>query len=114
MFVAGWAGVILGLASVWKTARTVGLSTWWLGSSSDPRLIIVQLAPFAVPVALLIAAWKQVRWLPAWGVLGAVTLGAVAAGDLAGFSRLSLVEFVIAGAAFAVSLAAATGLVRGE
>jgi hypothetical protein len=112
VFVLAWAGVFLGLASVWKTSRTVGLATWWLGSSSDPRLVVVQVAPFVVPVALLIAAWRRVRWLPLWGALGAVLLAGVAAGDLGGFTRLSVVEFAVAGAAFLVSIASAAGLLR--
>lgn len=110
--IATWTGVVLGLASVWKTSRTLGLSTWWLGPSSDPHSIVVQIAPFVVPIALVIAASRHARWLPAWGAAGSMVLGAVAVGDLGGFDRLAVVELVIAGSALAVSIASSSGMLR--
>ncbi|MEX0846915.1 MAG: hypothetical protein WD023_03975 [Ilumatobacteraceae bacterium] len=114
VFVVGWVGTMLGFASVWKSSRTMGLSTWWLGPSAEPRSIAVQLVPFVIPVLLVVAASRNARFLPYWGVLGSLALGAIAAGDLGRFQRLALVELAVAGAALAVSLASFAGVLRGR
>jgi hypothetical protein len=112
VFGIGWCGVLLGFAAVAKTARTIGLSTWWLGASADPRFFIIQALPFVPGVLLVIAALRGARYLPYYGLLGALSLAAIAAGDIGRFDRLALVEFAIAAAGGAVSAAAFAGLVR--
>lgn len=112
VFVIGWVGAILGFASVWKSSRTMGLSTWWLGPSADPRSVPVQLIPFVVPVLLVVATLRYGRFLPYWGVLGSLVLGLVGVADLNRFQRLAVVELAIAGAVLLVSVASFAGILR--
>lgn len=114
VFVVGWVGAILGYASVWKSSRTMGLSTWWLGPSADPRSIAIQMIPFVIPVLLVIAGSRHARFLPWWGILGSLALGGIGAGDLDRFQRLAAVELFIAGAVLLVSIASFAGLLQGR
>ena len=45
-FGIGWAAIVVGNAAVWEASRVIGLSTWWLGPDSEPRLLLMQLLPF--------------------------------------------------------------------
>lgn len=112
MFVVGWVGVLLGFASVWRSARTLGLSTWWLGPAADPQSLPVQVLPLAVPVLLVLAASRNMRYLPAWGTLGALVLGAIALGDLGRFDRLAEVQLTMSAAALLISIASTAGMLR--
>lgn len=114
VFVVGWVGAVLGFASVWKSSRTMGLSTWWLGPSAEPRSIMIQMIPFVIPVLLVIAGSRHARFLPWWGLLGSLALGGIGAADLGRFQRLAAVELAIAGAVLLVSIASFAGLLRGR
>jgi hypothetical protein len=109
-----WAGIVLVYASVWRTARTMGLSTWWLGPPAEPRLFLVQLLPFLAPLVMLLAASRPTRHLPVLGIGASVVGGLIAAGDLGRFDRLALLEFAAAGAGLAVSVASFAGMLRSE
>ncbi|MCU1360429.1 MAG: hypothetical protein JWN99_1718 [Ilumatobacteraceae bacterium] len=108
----GWVCVLLGFAAVSRTSRNLGLSTWWLGPSSARRSIIVQLVPFVPGAALVVLAARNQRFLPYFGAIGSVLLGAIAAGDLDRFHRLALTEFIIAGAALLISVSSVAGQYR--
>lgn len=111
-YTVGWLCALLGMASVWKSSRTLGLSTWWLGPDADPQLLVVSLLPFVAPIALVVASMRNVRFLPHAGVVGGlVTLG-VGLGDLGRFQGLATAELVIGGAALLVSIASFGGLYR--
>jgi hypothetical protein len=112
--VVAWAGIVLVLASVWRTSRTMGLSTWWLGPSADPQLLVVQLLPFVGPLAMVVAASRPTRYLPMLGTAASIGLALVAVGDLGRFDRLALLEFVAAGAGVLISLASFAGMLRSE
>jgi hypothetical protein len=112
IFLAAWVGVLLGFASVWKSSRTLGLSTWWLGAPAEPRFLLIQLLPFVAPVALIIAASKRVRFLPVWGTLGGLVMLGIAAGDISRFSGLATIQLVLAGAGLLVSEASFAGMMR--
>lgn len=112
VFAVGWICVVLAFASVWKSSRTMGLSTWWLGASAEPRFVLIQMLPFVPAVALVVAAARRARRLPHFGVAGALALAGIAAGDLGRFDRLALVELVVAGAALLLSVASFAGLLR--
>ena len=112
VFSIGWAGVVLGVGAVLKTARTMGLSTWWLGPEADARFIAIQALPFVIPVLLVIAAFRGLRYLPYIGLAGAVAMAAIAAGDLGRFRNLALVEFAVAAVGLLVSVAAFAGVLR--
>jgi hypothetical protein len=114
VFVVGWVGAILGFASVWKSSRTMGLSTWWLGPAAEPRSIVIQMIPFVVPVLLVIAGGRHARFLPWWGILGSLVLGGIAVGDLGRFQQLAAVELVIANAVLFISIASFAGLLHGR
>lgn len=107
-----WICVILALAAVWNASVQLGLSTWWLGPRSEPQSKVVQVSPFVAPVLMVLAAVNQVRWLPAFGFASAGVLAAVGFGDLGRVTSLAAVEFVIAAAAAAVSVASIIGVYR--
>ena len=109
-----WVGIVLVYASVWRTARTMGLSTWWLGPPATPRVLVVQLLPFLAPIAMVIAASRPTRHLPLVGVVASLAGAAIAVGDLGRFDRLALLELVAAGAGLLVSAASYAGVLRSE
>jgi hypothetical protein len=112
VFIIGWGCALLGFVAVARSARNLGLSTWWLGPRSDPNLLLVQLIPSLPAVALIVMGARNVRFLPHFGVVGAVVLGAIATGDLGNFDRLAVAEFAIAAAALLISVASFAGLLR--
>ena len=113
-FVVGWVAVILGLAAVVKTSRTMGLSTWWLGASGDPRVVFVQALPFIPSVLVIIAASRNSRFVPVFGVITSALVALIATGDIGRFDRLAIVQFVVAGGGLLVSVAACAGMVRND
>jgi hypothetical protein len=112
VFIVGWIGVILSLVAVWKSGRTLGLAPWWLGPSGDPHHVLVNLIPFLAPVAMVVMAARRDRYLPFAGIVASLCIAAVAAGDVDPFTRLALVEFVVAAAGLLVSVASFAGLLR--
>lgn len=112
LFLVGWVAVLLGFAAVAKTSRTLGLSTWWLGASAQPQIILIQMLPFVPGVLLVIGAARNSRFLPFTGIIGAIALAAIATADIGRFDRLALVQFVIAGGGLAVSIASLAGMAQ--
>src|SRR5690348_13406726 len=55
VFWLSWTCVAASLIAVWVSARTTGLSTWWLGPEADPKPFLLNLLPFVVPIGLAIA-----------------------------------------------------------
>ena len=111
-YLVTWVGVVLVYASVWRTARTMGLSTWWLGPSSDPQFVVVQLLPFVGPLLAVIAAGRNLRFLPHLGIAAGLMGLGVALVDVGEFSRLAVLQFIAAGAGLLASIASFAGLVR--
>ncbi len=109
-----WVGIVLVYASVWRTARTMGLSTWWLGPSAEPRVFVVQLLPFLAPLVMVIAASRPTRYLPIVGIVAGVSGALIAIGDLGRFDRLALLELTAAAAGLLVSVASMAGMLRSE
>lgn len=109
---AVWIGVLAGLAGVWNASVQLGLSTWWLGPRGEPQPRWVQLSPFVAPLLMLLATINQLRWLSWIGLAAAASLAGFAIGDIDRVPGLALAEFVIAGAAAAVSIASLTGTYR--
>lgn len=112
VFGVGWIGVILSLVAVWKSSRTLGLAPWWLGPSSDPHNVLVNLIPFFAPVAVVIMTARRDRYLPYAGIAASLCTAAVAVGDVDPFTRLAVAEFAVAAAALLVSVASLAGLLR--
>lgn len=111
MYWLGWLLVAGGFGAVWYSARVTGLSTWWLGPESEPRVLLC-LVPFIAPFALAFLAIRITRHLPWYGIGGAVVTAAIAAGDLADVPRYAAIEFALAGAGLAVSVASFAGMLR--
>jgi len=111
-YLVTWVGVVLVYASVWRTARTMGLSTWWLGPSSDPQFVVVQLLPFVGPLLAVIAAGRNLRFLPHLGIAAGLMGLGVALVDVGEFSRLAVLQSTAAGAGLLASIASIAGLVR--
>ena len=107
-----WAGVVLGLAAVWKSARTLGLSTWWLGPETEPNVVVVQVLPFLLPIALVAGTMRNVRHLPWAGIAVSVVVAVVAAFDIDRSAGIAAVEFGLAAAGLLVSVASMAGLYR--
>jgi hypothetical protein len=112
VFVVGWVGVLLGYVALWRSSRTMGLATWWLGSMSEPRVVVVQVLPLVVPVLLTVGGLRGIRFLPYLGLVGSVALTAIGTGDLSGFERLAYVQFGLAAAGACISLASFAGMLR--
>ena len=109
---ATWVLVFLAYTAVWKASRELGLATWWLGPTAEPRPFPVLLVPFVAPLAMMIATINNSRRLPWYGLAAAAVGVAIAIGDLGTFRRLGLVELGIAVAAGAVSVASMAGQYR--
>ena len=109
---ATWVLVFLGYTAVWKASRELGLATWWLGPTAEPRPIPILLVPFIVPLAMILATINNSRRLPWYGLAAAAVGVVIAIPDLGTFRRLGLVELGIAVAAGAVSVASIAGRYR--
>ena len=107
-----WVGVVLVPASVWRSSRTLGLSTWWLGPPAEPRLFLVQLLPFYGPLLMIVLASRPMRFVPLVGLGVSAVLAGVAAVDLGRFSRLGWVELAAALAGASISVASFAGRYR--
>lgn len=112
LFWAGWLLVIGALVAVWYSARITGLSTWWLGPRAEPRLILVNLFPFSVPVALCLGGLSGLRRLPWYGIGGSVFVAGIAVFDINRVPGYAAIEFLIAGAGLLISLASFAGMYR--
>ncbi len=108
----GWGGVLLGIAAVWDSSRTLGLATWWLGAVSEPQPFIVQLFPAVVALVVVVAALRNLRFLPAIGIGAATVLAGVGLVDLGRFPRFGWIELALALAGLLVSLASFAGVQR--
>ena len=112
VFGIGWAAVIIAYAAVWESSRVIGLSTWWLGADAEPRSLFINLLPFYGPILVTVAAISNWRYAPYLGIGVACIGAAIGVGDLGRVKQLAIVELVIAGAAFCISVAALAGMYR--
>jgi hypothetical protein len=112
LFWIGWLLVAAAFVAVWYSSRLVGLSTWWLGPETEPRLFLVNLLPFVAPIALTIAGATHVRWLPWWGIAGALSLAGIAVFDIDRVPGFAAVEFCVAAGALLLSIASFSGMYR--
>ena len=112
LFWLGWAGVTAGLAAVWYSSRITGLATWWLGPEVSPRLILINLLPFVAPLVLCLMTLSHRRWMPYWGIGGAVATALVGVLDIGRVRGYAVVECTLATAALAVTIASFAGLLR--
>ena len=108
----GWGGVLLGIAAVWDSSRTLGLATWWLGASSEPRPFVVQLLPSAIALVVIVAALRNLRFVPFVGIVAAAALAVVGLVDLGRYPRFGWIELALAAAGMLVSIASLAGLQR--
>ncbi|MDO8392640.1 MAG: hypothetical protein Q7V57_19365 [Actinomycetota bacterium] len=112
MFWLGWLLVGGSFGAVWYSSRVTGLSTWWLGPETEPRLFLLNIVPFVAPFGLAFLALRSARYLPWWGILGALLSAGIAAGDLADEPRYAIIEFALAAAGLLISVAAFAGMLR--
>jgi hypothetical protein len=110
LFTAGWVGVVLGLAAVWKSSWTLGFPTWWLGPQSDPRFPALLVLPFILPVFVVIGAVRNHRYTVVLGIAASIGEALIAWGDVGRQDKFALVEFALAAGGLAVSLASLAGL----
>ncbi|CAN0462277.1 unnamed protein product, partial [Phaeothamnion confervicola] len=107
-----WGGVLLGFGAVTWSSRSLGLSTWWLGPSTQPRIIFLMLLPFVAPLLMCIGILTNSRWMPFAGLAAALVTGAIGLGDRTRVPGLAAVELALAAAGLLVSLASLSGLYR--
>jgi hypothetical protein len=107
-----WVLVFVAWSGVWKASRELGVATWWLGPDGDPQPIVVTLLPFVAPLAMVLLALNNIRWLPWYGLAAAAASAVIAIVDLSYVHRLGIVELVIAGAGAAVAVAGFGGMYR--
>ena len=108
LFVVGWVGVMAAFGAVAQAGRLAGLSPWWIGPQTNPRNIVVFVAPFVLPVIAVAAALRGFRHTCSVGVVAGLASMAVALGDT-DFPGMALVEGVIGAAGLLVSLACFAG-----
>ena len=107
-----WVATLVALAAVWNASRQLGLSTWWLGPTAQPRPVWITLAPFVPPGVVALLALTGRRHVPWFGLAAAACIAAVGVGDLDRVTGLGVVELLIAGASALVSVAAFGGAYR--
>ena len=112
MFWLAWTCVAASLIAVWVSARTTGLSTWWLGPEADPRPVLLNVLPFVVPIALAIAGLSRRLLLRWFGIAGALCVAAIGVGDVDRVKGYAFVEIGVAGGALLMSAACLAGLLR--
>ena len=112
VFWIGWLMIAGAFAALWYSSRLLGLSTWWLGPTTDPQLILVSLLPFTVPLALMVAGYSAQRWLPWWGIGGAAFIAVIAVFDIGRVPGFAAIEFGLAIAALFISVACFAGVFR--
>lgn len=112
VFWVSWMGVAAGLAAVWFSARTMGFSTWWLGTEAQPRFIVVSLLPFVAPIFLAVSALRRQPWLPYLGCIGAAAVFAVGLCDIGRPAAYWVAELLIALGGLLVSVASLAGMHR--
>ena len=112
VFGIGWVAIVVGYAVVWEISRVIGLSTWWLGADSEPRILLIQLLPFYGPILVTVAAISNWRYVPYFGILVGLAGGAIGIADLDRVRWIATVELVLAGAAVCISVASLAGMYR--
>jgi len=105
-------GAVLSWSAVWSASVQLGLSTWWLGPRADPTALPIRLAPYVLPIVVVIGALNGRRWLTWLGLAAAAVFAGYGIGDLGRVPRLAALELVVAGAVAVVSLASLTGVYR--
>ena len=114
VMLAAWVGITVGFAAVWNSSVKVGLGAWWLGPRSEPRLILISLIPFVMPLAVVGAAAAKLKYVPILGIVASAATAAVAAGDIGRVPGIAAIEFALAGAGLLTSIAALSGMYRAE
>lgn len=112
VFWIGWLLVAGSFAAIWYSSRLVGLSTWWLGPATEPRFFLLNVLPFLAPLGLCAAGLMRGRWLPWWGIGGALVTAGIAALDISRVPGFAVIEFALAGAGLLVSVACFAGMYR--
>jgi hypothetical protein len=110
--IATWVLAFVAWSGVWKASRELGVATWWLGPDGDPQPIFVTVLPFVAPLAMVLLALNNVRWLPWYGLAAAAASAVIGIVDLSYVRRLGFAELVIAGACAAVAIAGFGGAYR--
>lgn len=112
LFGLGWAAIVVGNAAVWESSRIIGLSTWWLGADSEPRILLIQLLPFYGPLLVTVAAISNWRYVSYMGILVGLGGAVIGIADLDRVRWIATVELVLAGAAVCISVASLAGMYR--
>ncbi|TSA53909.1 MAG: hypothetical protein D4R44_02600 [Actinobacteria bacterium] len=107
--VTSWLLVMVAIAAVAITSRNIGKPTWWLGPQSNPSFILLWALPFSAPIISIIATVRFSRQASYVGLVAAIALGAIAAGDIKGTPGVAAIEATIAVSSALFSIAAFAG-----
>jgi len=110
--IATWVAVFFAFAAVWKASEEIGIGTWWLGSRSQPTLVLIRLIPFALAVTIALLATYNVGRLPWVSAAGAVAVAVIGIFDFQWSVGIASVELGIAGGALLVALGSLSGRYR--
>ena len=110
-FWLSWLIIAGSFGAVWYSSRVTGLSTWWLGPETEPRVMLTVI-PYICPFLLAFMALRFTRYLPYYGIGGALVTAGIAAGEISGVPGYAAIEFALAGAGLAVSVACFAGMLR--
>ncbi|MEQ1700424.1 MAG: hypothetical protein ABMA25_09950 [Ilumatobacteraceae bacterium] len=112
LFWLGWLLIAASFVAIWVSSAKIGIATWWLGPTTEPRFILINLLPLIAPLGLAIAAVMRARRLPWFGIAGAVVAAVIAAFDIADAPGYAAIEFALALAGLFISVAGFGGMYR--
>jgi hypothetical protein len=111
VFIGGWVAVMAGFGAIAQGGRIAGISPWWLGPESDPKIFYIIAVPFLAPVVVISLAAMGNRFSCFVGILAAIGTAAISLGDLR-WPGLAIGEATIGVAALAISAACLAGRYR--
>lgn len=102
-----WVGVLIAVAVVAVSSRTVGRPIWWLGTSVDPAPRWFTVVPASIIAAPMLIAVKSPRFLRLSGLVCSVALLLTALPDIDDSPGVAAAIGLIAAAALLESIAVA-------
>jgi hypothetical protein len=110
--VVSWVVVMAALIATAVTGRNVGKPAWWIGPESNPTVFVVWLAPFVLPFAVIVLAFRASRFVPLAGVAASIVIAGIAAADISRSPGVALLEGIVAFCGLLIAIATFAGLER--
>jgi hypothetical protein len=107
-----WVAILVALGTVAGASEIVGRQVWWLGDDGRRAPIFVVVLPAIAPIATIVAAVNNRRWVPYASCVAALTTLLTAWGDRHRSPGAAVVELALGIAAALVSAASFSGRYR--